>query len=134
MDSIEMDLKEVGWEGVDWNRLAQNRDKYWQGIVNTEMNLWVPYNAGTFLTIEGSISFTRTLFHSVAFAHLTRVLYMTIFRNTIPFYNEALVKGSNFLSYGGMKYVLLSSGSGSFVKCTNGPVPRRECIFWMCLL
>lgn len=37
-----MDLKEVGLEGVDWNCLAQNRDKYWQGIVNTEMNLWVP--------------------------------------------------------------------------------------------
>jgi hypothetical protein len=94
------------------------------------MNLWVPYNAGTFLTIKGSISFSRTLFDSVVFPHLTCVLYMTIFRNTTPFCNEALVKGSNFLSYGGMNYVLPCSGSCSFMKYTNGSVPRRECIFF----
>ena len=98
------------------------------------MNLWVPYNAGNFLTIKGFISFSRTLFHSVAFPHLTHVLYMTVFTNTTPYYNEALVKGSFFPSYGGMKYLLLHNGSNSFVKCTNGPMPRRECIFLMCAI
>jgi hypothetical protein len=42
MDSIEMDLKEVGWEDVNWNHLFQDRDKYWQGVVNTQRILWVP--------------------------------------------------------------------------------------------
>ena len=98
------------------------------------MNLWVLYNAGTFLTIKGSISFSRTLFRSVTFPHLTHVLYMTIFGNTTPYYNESVVKVSNFLCYGGLKCVLLQSGSDSFMQCTNGQVPRRECILWMCLL
>jgi hypothetical protein len=35
------DLKEIGWEGVDWILLAQNRDQ-WQAVVNTVMNLRVP--------------------------------------------------------------------------------------------
>jgi len=35
------DLKEIGWEGVDWILLAQNRDQ-WQAVVNTVMNLQVP--------------------------------------------------------------------------------------------
>jgi len=25
-DSIRMDLREIGWEGVDWIHLAQDRD------------------------------------------------------------------------------------------------------------
>jgi hypothetical protein len=35
-----MDLEEVGWEGVEWIRLAQDRDQ-WRVIVNTVMNLWI---------------------------------------------------------------------------------------------
>jgi hypothetical protein len=27
MDNIKMDLSETGWGGVDWNGLAQDRDK-----------------------------------------------------------------------------------------------------------
>ncbi|PNF14240.1 hypothetical protein B7P43_G12210 [Cryptotermes secundus] len=38
VDSIEMDLTEVGWDGMDWIDLAQDRDK-WQALVNTVMNL-----------------------------------------------------------------------------------------------
>jgi hypothetical protein len=34
-------LDEMGWEGVDWMHLAQDRDK-WQALVNTLLNLWVP--------------------------------------------------------------------------------------------
>jgi hypothetical protein len=38
---IIMDLKETGWECVDWIHLAQDRDK-WRAVVNTVMNLRVP--------------------------------------------------------------------------------------------
>jgi hypothetical protein len=40
-----MDLREVGWDGMDWIDLAQNRDR-WRNLVNTVMNFRVPYNAG----------------------------------------------------------------------------------------
>jgi hypothetical protein len=39
--TIKMDLREVGWDGVDWIDLAQDRDQ-WRALVNTVMNLWVP--------------------------------------------------------------------------------------------
>jgi len=36
-----MDLWEIGWEGVDWIHLVQDRDHWW-AVVNTVMNLPVP--------------------------------------------------------------------------------------------
>jgi hypothetical protein len=39
-----MDLVEVGWGNMDWNGLAQDRDK-WRALVNAIMNLRVSYNA-----------------------------------------------------------------------------------------
>ena len=36
-----MDLQEVGCEGMDWIELAQDRDR-WQALVNVVMNLQVP--------------------------------------------------------------------------------------------
>jgi hypothetical protein len=39
--NIKMDLLEIGWGGVDWIGLAQDRDK-WRGLVNAVMNLRVP--------------------------------------------------------------------------------------------
>jgi hypothetical protein len=40
-NNIRMDLKEIGWGGMDWIDLAQDRDQ-WRAVVNTGMNLRVP--------------------------------------------------------------------------------------------
>jgi hypothetical protein len=40
-DNIRMDLRQIGWGGVDWTHLAQDRDQ-WRALVNTAMNLRVP--------------------------------------------------------------------------------------------
>jgi hypothetical protein len=40
VDNIKMDLREIGWGGMDWMDLAQNRDQ-WMALVNTVMNLRV---------------------------------------------------------------------------------------------
>jgi hypothetical protein len=34
-------ISEIGWGGMDWIDLAQDRDQ-WRALVNTAMNLWVP--------------------------------------------------------------------------------------------
>jgi hypothetical protein len=41
VDNIKMDLGEVGWGGVDWIDLAQDRDK-WGALMNSVLNLRVP--------------------------------------------------------------------------------------------
>jgi hypothetical protein len=41
VDNIKMDLREIGWGGVDWIELAQDRDQ-WNALVNTVMNLRFP--------------------------------------------------------------------------------------------
>jgi hypothetical protein len=40
-DNIKIDLREIGWDGLDWVDLAQDRDQ-WRALVNTIMNLRVP--------------------------------------------------------------------------------------------
>jgi hypothetical protein len=37
-DNIKMDLREIGWDGMDWIDLAQDRDQWW-ALVNAVMNL-----------------------------------------------------------------------------------------------
>jgi hypothetical protein len=44
-----MGLGEMEWGDVDKIGLAQDRDK-WKALVKVVMNLWVPYNAGKFLS------------------------------------------------------------------------------------
>jgi hypothetical protein len=39
--NIKMDLRDIGWDGMDWIDLAQNREQ-WRALVNTVMNLRVP--------------------------------------------------------------------------------------------
>jgi hypothetical protein len=41
VDNIRMDLKEIGWDGMDWIDLAQDRDQL-RALVNMVMNLRVP--------------------------------------------------------------------------------------------
>jgi hypothetical protein len=36
-----MDLREIGWGGMDWIDLAQDRDRQ-RALVNMVINLWVP--------------------------------------------------------------------------------------------
>ncbi|PNF15038.1 hypothetical protein B7P43_G16981 [Cryptotermes secundus] len=41
VNNIRMDLRERGWDGMDWIDLAQCRDQ-WRALVNEVMNLRVP--------------------------------------------------------------------------------------------
>jgi hypothetical protein len=41
VDNIKMDLGEIGWDGMDWIDLAEDRDQ-WRALVNMVMNLRVP--------------------------------------------------------------------------------------------
>jgi hypothetical protein len=41
VDSIKIDLREIGWDGMDWIYLDQDRDQR-RALVNTVMNLRVP--------------------------------------------------------------------------------------------
>jgi hypothetical protein len=49
VDNIKMDLRAIGWGGIDWIDLAQDNDQWW-ALVNTVMNLRFPQNVGKFLS------------------------------------------------------------------------------------
>jgi hypothetical protein len=40
VDNIKVDLREIGWDGVDWIDLTQDRGQW--ALVNTVKNLRVP--------------------------------------------------------------------------------------------
>jgi hypothetical protein len=41
VDNIKMDLREIGWDGIDLIDLSQDRDQ-WRALMNAVMNLRVP--------------------------------------------------------------------------------------------
>jgi hypothetical protein len=41
VDNIKMDLRQIGWDGMDLIDLAKDRDQ-WRALVNTVVNLRVP--------------------------------------------------------------------------------------------
>jgi hypothetical protein len=41
VDNIKLDVREIGWGGMYWIDLAQDRDG-WRALVNTVMSLRVP--------------------------------------------------------------------------------------------
>jgi hypothetical protein len=53
-----MDLREIGWDGMDWIDLSQYRDQ-WRAIVNTVINLRVPQKGGKSLSSCTIGSFSR---------------------------------------------------------------------------
>jgi hypothetical protein len=65
VDNIKTVLREIGWGGTDCVDLAQDWDQ-WRALVNTVMNLRVPYNAGKLLSICTTGGFSRRdQFHKV---------------------------------------------------------------------
>jgi hypothetical protein len=38
-DNIRMYFRDIGWEGVDWMHLAQDRDQF-RAVVSTVMDFW----------------------------------------------------------------------------------------------
>jgi hypothetical protein len=64
-----MYFRELRWKGLDWMHLAQDRDQ-WRAVVNTVMNLRVPYKATNFLSNRATVTFPgRTLLLAVTVRH-----------------------------------------------------------------
>jgi hypothetical protein len=40
-DNIKMNLRKVGWSGMDWIHMAQDRDQ-WRAVANRVLNTLVP--------------------------------------------------------------------------------------------
>jgi hypothetical protein len=41
VDGTKVDLRDMGWDGMDWIDLTQDRDR-WRALVSTVINLRVP--------------------------------------------------------------------------------------------
>jgi hypothetical protein len=66
-DIIKTYVKETGWKRVDWIQVAPDRTQ-WLPLVNTVMNLRVPWKAGNFLT-GWTIAAVRCCLQSSALRH-----------------------------------------------------------------
>jgi hypothetical protein len=76
VDNIKVDLVEIGWGGMDWIVLNQDRD-HWRTLVNTGVNVHVPENVGKFLSgcTSGGLS-RRVQFHGVRYFSLPYLLHV----------------------------------------------------------
>jgi hypothetical protein len=59
---IQIDLREIRSDGMDWLDLAQDKE-HRRALVNTVMNLRVPLNAGKFLRSCRIGRFSRSHLH-----------------------------------------------------------------------
>jgi hypothetical protein len=41
VNNIKTDLRDIGWDGMDWNNLPQGRDQ-WRALVSTVIKVRVP--------------------------------------------------------------------------------------------
>jgi hypothetical protein len=67
VDKFKMDLRELGWDGMDSIDLAQDRDQ-WRAHVKMVLSPRVPYNIGKFLSSCTTGGFSRR-------THLARVSF-----------------------------------------------------------
>jgi hypothetical protein len=58
VETINMNLREIGWDGMDWIDLTKDRDQ-WKALVNTVMDFWVPQNSEKFLSSCTTGGFSR---------------------------------------------------------------------------
>jgi hypothetical protein len=62
-----MDLREIGWDGMDWIDLDHDLDR-WKNLVNTGINIVVLQNAVKFLSSCATGCFSRrTQLHGVSY-------------------------------------------------------------------
>jgi hypothetical protein len=90
VDNIKMDLVEIVLGGLDWIDLAQNRYR-WRALVNSVMNLRVPYNDEKLSSgyTTGGLSSTAQ-FHRVSylFSSSTRSRCSSVCEITTEFVNS----------------------------------------------
>jgi hypothetical protein len=55
VDNIEMNCREIEWDGMDWIDLVQDRDQ-WRALVNMVMKFWVPKIAADLASPQEGIS------------------------------------------------------------------------------
>jgi hypothetical protein len=89
-NNILRDFREIGWGGMDWIDLAQDRDQ-WRAVVNTVMNLWVPLAAGKFLSNCTTGGFSRR-------AQLRGVIYLCWLLPPLPACGRTLVQVLRYFS------------------------------------
>jgi hypothetical protein len=73
-DGITMDLRETGLGGVDWIRLAQDRDR-WRAVVSAVMNLRVSSS----MYLSPKCSLLIRLSDQILFAFLSSAMCVTCF-------------------------------------------------------
>jgi hypothetical protein len=69
-----MDLKEMGWEGVDWIHLAQDKVQ-WRAVVNTVMSLYLLIYLLTY-SLRGAVYYLKSLL-SLSLSKISCLLHGT---------------------------------------------------------
>jgi hypothetical protein len=100
-DNIEMGLREIEWDGMDWIDLAEDKDQ-WRALINTVMNLRVSED-GKFLSSCTTGGFSgRTQLHGVSYNNNTKEEYqchhVAHFPKCVYFFNTA-VKSNDIDTY-----------------------------------